>query len=406
MRIVLINVTGRDRPGLTAALTRILAAHDVSILDIGQSVIHDDLTLGLLIDLPSGAASSPVFDDLRNCGRERGLNIRFTPVSAEEYESWVRAQGLPRHIVTMLARRITARHVARVAEVIAAHRLNIDRITRLSGRVSLRNNGRNVRPASVEISARGKVTDMRAMHGAFLGISRELSLDVAVQEDNAYRRNRRLVCFDMDSTLIQAEMIDELANVAGVGEQVRRITAMAMQGEIDFSESFRRRIGLLRGLDESVLQRIADSLPITEGAERLIRNLKDLGYKIAILSGGFSYFAGRLAKSLGIDYVYANELDIRDGRLTGEVRGPIVDGRRKAELLEKIAREEGIRLEQVIAVGDGANDLPMLSIAGLGIAFRAKPVVTERARHSIATVGLDGILYLLGVRDRELLDDN
>lgn len=402
--IVLVNITGRDRPGLTAALTSVLARYDVGVLDIGQSVIHDDLTLGLLIQVPNENASGAVFKDFLFRAHELGLNVRFTPICEDEYEGWVTAQGQPRHIITLLARRITSHHIHRVAEVIAGHGLNIDGIVRLSGRLSLRS-GHSPRPASVEISARGRVNDMAAMHGTFLGISRELSLDVAIQEDNAWRRNRRLVCFDMDSTLIQTELIDELATVAGVGDQVARITEAAMRGELDFAQSFRRRIGLLKGLDARVLEQVARRLPITEGAERLIRNLKGFGYKIAILSGGFTYFAGRLAQSLGIDYVYANELEVRDGRLTGEVHGEIIDGRRKAELLQHIVREEGISLEQVIAVGDGANDLPMLSIAGLGIAYRAKPLVSERARHSIATVGLDGILYLLGVRDRELPED-
>jgi phosphoserine phosphatase len=229
-----------------------------------------------------------------------------------------------------------------------------------------------------------------------------MALDIAVQEDDIFRRNRRLVCFDMDSTLIQAEVIDELAKLAGVGEQVAAITERAMRGELDFKQSFRRRMALLEGLEESVLAAVAERLPITEGAERLITNLRRLGYKIAILSGGFTYFAEHLQRRLRVDYVHANRLEISKGRLTGRVQGEIVDGRRKAELLREIAAREGIRLEQVIAVGDGANDLPMLSIAGLGIAFQAKPMVKKQARHSIATVGLDAILYLLGMRDRDL----
>ncbi len=339
--IVLVNITGRDRPGLTASLSSVLARYDVGVLDIGQSVIHDDLTLGLLIEVPTGNESGPVFKDFLFRAHELGLNVRFTPIGEAEYETWVHSQGQPRHIITLLARRISSHHIHRVAEVIAGHGLNIDGIVRLSGRLSLRS-GHSSRPASVEISARGSVSDMAAMHGDFLGISRELAVDVAVQEDNAWRRNRRLVCFDMDSTLIQAEVIDELAAVAGVRDQVASITEAAMRGELDFAQSFRRRISLLKGLDARVLEQVAARLPITEGAERLIRNLKGFGYKIAILSGGFTYFAGRLAQSLGIDYVYANELEIREGRLSGEVQGEIIDGRRKAELLQRIAAQAAV----------------------------------------------------------------
>jgi phosphoserine phosphatase len=399
--IVLINLSGHDRPGITAILTGILARYGIAVLDIGQSVIHDTLALGLLVELPEDAASCPVFKELLFSAHEMGLNLRFTPVSADDYETWVEEQGAPRHIVTLLGREIDARHIARVSAAVAANELNIDQITRLSGRIS-RRSPRAGQRASVELWLRGQAKDLSSLHAAFLQLAQELGVDIAIQEDDIFRRNRRLVCFDMDSTLIRAEVIDELAAAAGVGEQVAAITASAMNGEIDFSESFRRRMALLEGVEEAVLEDIAERLPITEGAERLIRNLKRLGYKVAILSGGFTYFAERLQRRFGVDYVHANQLGFRDGRLTGKVAGEIVDGKRKAQLLREIAEREGIRLEQVIAVGDGANDLPMLSIAGLGIAFHAKPVVKEQARHSIATLGLDGILYLLGMRDRDV----
>ena len=410
--VVLITISGQDRPGLTAALTGILANYEINVLDIGQSVIHESLSLGILIESPSVTKSSAGFDhtvfkEILFKAHELNLNARFTPITKDEYEHWVSAQGKAKHIVTLLGRQITAHHLARITEVVAEHGFNIDQISRLSGRLSLDDPDKsleNSRGASVQLSLSGEVDDIAAMHSRFLHISQELDLDVAVQEDNLYRRSRRLVCFDMDSTLIQVEVIDELAKAAGVGEQVAAITESAMQGKIDFSESFRQRMALLEGLDESVLKEIAENLPVTEGAARLISHLHHFGYKIAILSGGFTYFANYLKEKLGIDYVYANQLDFKNGKLSGKVKGDIIDGQMKAKLLVKLAAEEGISTEQVIAVGDGANDLPMLAIAGLGIAFHAKPIVKEQAQHSIANLGLDAILYLLGMRDRELAE--
>ena len=401
--VVLITISGQDRAGLTSALTGILASYDIKILDIGQSVIHESLSLGILIESPEDAKSCSVFKDILFKAHELNLNARFTPVAKEDYEHWVNAQGKAKHIVTMLGRQITARHLARVTEVVTAEGFNIDQISRLSGRISLEKPEQS-RAASVQLTLSGEADDIATMHAHFLKISQEMDLDIAVQEDNLYRRSRRLVCFDMDSTLIQVEVIDELAKAAGVGDKVAEITESAMRGEIDFSESFRKRMALLEGMDESVLKGIAESLPITEGAARLISHLRHFGYKIAILSGGFTYFANYLKEKLGIDYVYANQLDFENGKLTGKVKGDIVDGQMKAKLLLKIAEEEGISPEQVIAVGDGANDLPMLAIAGLGIAFHAKPIVKEQAKHSIANLGLDAILYLLGIRDRELTE--
>lgn len=398
--IVLINISGEDKPGVTARITGILAMYGVNILDIGQAEIHDHLSLGILAEIPATDASAPVLKDVLFCSHELGMKVQFTPVSNERYEKWVAAQGKDRHIVTLLARRLTAEHIARVTEVVSRYGLNIDTINRLSGRAPLDQSSDPRSKASVEFSVRGPV-DQAKLREEFMAISNELGVDIAVQEDNAFRRNRRLVAFDMDSTLIEAEVIDELAREAGVGEQVSEITEAAMRGELDFTESFKRRVALLKGLDASVLESIAARLPVTEGAERLVSTLKSLGYKTAILSGGFNYFGEYLQRKLGIDYVYANELEIVDGKVTGNVTGIVVDGQRKAFLLEEIARREGISLEQTIAVGDGANDLPMLSKAGLGIAFRAKPLVRANAKQAISTLGLDGVLYLLGLRDRD-----
>lgn len=402
--LVLIRVNGADKPGLTASITAILAQYKVTILDIGQAEIHDSLSLGILAAIPSTAESAPVLKDVLFKAHEIGLTVSFTPVDSDSYEQWVAGQGKDRHIITLLARTISAEHIACITAIVAEYGLNIDNITRLTGRVSLTKDVDNTVPnrACIEFSVRG-LADQAVLREKFLAVSKDLNVDIAVQEDNVYRRNRRLVAFDMDSTLIEAEVIDELAAAAGVGEQVAEITERAMRGEIDFTESFHERVALLKGLSGDVLQEIAERLPVTEGAERLIRNLNSLGYTTVILSGGFNYFGNYLKEKLGIDYVFANELDMENGIVTGKVTGTVVDGNRKAQLLREIAEKEGIRLEQTIAVGDGANDLPMLSIAGLGIAFRAKPLVEESAKQSISTLGLDGVLYLLGYRDRDIV---
>lgn len=400
--ILLIQLSGQDRPGLLAAFMRILARSQVNVLDIGQAVIHDALSVGVLVEMPTGLDSSLVLKDVLFQAHEMGVSVRFRPVEGSAYEEWVAAEGHARYIVTLLARQITAEQLAEVATIIAGHGLTIDGIVRLSGRQSVASDlpPESMR-ACMELTVRGEPGHSADMRRAFLDIANRLDMDIAFQRDNVYRRNRRLVAFDMDSTLIDAEVIDELARLAGVGDEVMEITAAAMRGEIDFQESFRRRVALLKGLDESAMRTVIEAIPLTEGAENLISTLKTLGYKTAIISGGFTFMGSFLQQRLGIDYVFANELAVKDGKVTGNVVGRIVDGQRKAELLREIAQKEGIALEQVIAVGDGANDLPMLSIAGLGIAFRAKPLVRESARQAISTLGLDGILYLLGVRDRD-----
>jgi len=403
--IVLLTVSGEDKPGLTASLCSVLAESDVNILDMSQSVIHSTLSLGMVIELPR--QENPAHNVMKEVlfkAFELGVTVKFSPISEDRYEKWVANQGKKRYIVTLLARRIKALHLAKLSGIIHENGLNIDVITRLSGRPPLNENQRLPR-ACIEFSVRGEPRDFKAMKAEFLEISHDFGIDIAFQEENRFRRNRRLVAFDMDSTLINTEVIDELARRAGVGDEVSEITESAMRGEIDYRESLRRRLQLIKGLDAAVLQDIANHLQLNEGAERLISILKSLGYKTAIISGGFTYFGNFLKDKLGIDYVFANELEIRDGIVTGNVLGEIVDAARKAEVLKLLAEKENISLEQVIAVGDGANDLPMLACAGLGIAFRAKPMVKESADHALSIIGLDGILYLIGVRDRDLLEE-
>ena len=401
--LLLLEISGPDKKGLTAELSSILARYNIRVLDIGQEVIHNHLSLGMLVEVPNEFKSAPVLKDLLFTVHTLGLHILFTPISDKEYEQWVGEQGKTRYLLTLLAREIKAEQIARVTSAVARHNLNIDTITRLSGRLPLQKRHAGNTKACIEFSLRGTLKNEKRFREEMLAITDDLGVDIAFQEDNIYRRNRRLVVFDMDSTLITTEVIDELAHEAGVGEEVGAITEQAMRGEIDFTVSLQRRVGTLAGLDESVLQKVAKRLQLTEGAESLFFNLHNLGFKTAVISGGFTYFGHYLQKKLNIDYVYANTLEIADGKLTGKVLGEVVDGKRKAELLQHIAKKESISLEQTIAVGDGANDLPMLGKAGLGIAFRAKPIVKESAEQAISTLGLDAILYLMGFRDRDSL---
>lgn len=427
---ILIRITGQDRPGLTASIMEILAKYDTQILDIGQADIHSTLSLGILIQVDE-ENSGRVMKELLFKATELQVNIGFAPITDEEYEAWVGRQGKNRYILTIIGRHLAAKQIGAATKVIAEQGFNIDSILRLSGRPHLENTGfkfqvsssksqNNLKPETsvsdkkpetgaerqrscIQFSLRGKLEDRSVLQHELMKISSEFDMDFSFQRDDMFRRMRRLICFDMDSTLIQTECIDELAIRAGVGDQVKAITESAMRGEIDFKESFTRRVALLKGLDVSVMKDIAEHLPITEGADRLMEVLKRCGYKIAILSGGFTYFGEYLQRRWGIDYVYANELEIdENGKLTGRYVGEIVDGHRKAELLKLIAQVEKVNLAQTIAVGDGANDLPMIAESGLGIAFHAKPRVVATAKQSINTIGLDGVLYFLGFKDSYL----
>ena len=398
--IILLNINGEDKQGLTAALTEILARHRAFILDIGQSDIHRNLSLGILFKSMHNN-SGEIMKDLLFKAYEMDVMIRFTPISPERYSNWVEMQGKDRYIITLLGRILTAEQIAAVSTIIAEQNLNIDNVTRLTGRIPLDEKQRAAK-SCVELSVRGTPNDKRQMHYSFMELSSLLNFDISFQEESMYRRMRRMICFDMDSTLIQTEVIDELAEKAGVGAKVKQITEQAMNGEIDFEESFKKRVRLLKGLDMGVLKEVADNLPITEGLDRLMRVLKKVGFKTAILSGGFTYFGNYLQEKYGFDYIYANELEIVDGKLTGNYQGDIITGQKKAELLKLIAQVEKIDIRQTVAVGDGANDLQMLDTAGLGIAFHAKPKVIKNVDQSLSSVGIDGILYFLGYKDSML----
>ncbi len=398
--IILVNINGEDKQGLTAALTEILAHHGAFILDIGQSDIHRNVAIGVLFKSMHNN-SGEIMKDLLFKAYEMDVNIRFTPISVDRYSNWVSMQGKNRYIITLLGKILTAKQIAAVSKIIANQNLNIDNMTRLTGRIPLNENERAAQ-SCVELSVRGTPIDKKSMQQSFMELSSLLKFDISFQEESMFRRMRRLICFDMDSTLIQTEVIDELAEKAGVGDKVRAITESAMQGEIDFEESFKQRIKLLKGLDASVLKEIAVNLPITDGLDRLMKVLQKVGFKTAILSGGFTYFGNYLKEKYGFDYMYANELEIVDGKLTGNYLNDIVTGQKKADLLKLIAQVEKIDIKQTVAVGDGANDLPMLGIAGLGIAFHAKPKVIQNAEQSLSSVGIDGILYFLGYKDSML----
>lgn len=402
IEIIQVNIFGEDKPGLTSELMGILSKHGAFVLDIGQANIHKSLTMGILIKTTT-ENSGFIMKDLLFKASELGVQIRFTPVEREAYDAWVARQGKNRYIITLLGRVVNAAQIGDVAGVIFRNGLNIDAIRRMTGRMPLEGVDESSARSCIEISVRGALSDQdNARFQRELMSLPEVGLDISFQKDDIYRRSRRLICFDMDSTLVHTECIDELAERAGVGDQVRAITESAMRGEIDFVESFTRRVALLKGLDESVMKEIAENLPYNEGLERMMKVLKRVGYKTAILSGGFTYFCKYLQQKFGFDYVYANELEIEDGKLTGRFVGDVVDGKRKAELLKLLCQVEGINLAQAVAVGDGANDLPMISLAGLGIAYHAKPKVKANAKQGISTIGLDGILYFLGLKDSHI----
>ena len=391
--MILLTMTGPDRPGIIAAVTGQIAEAGARIRDIEQTVTHTLLSLSIVIDFPTGESDNkPLIKELLYLAKETGLDLDFSVLGEADYR---RKSTRDAHVVTMMGGEVNALAIARVGKILAEHGVNIERVSKL--------NQGDLRCVELLVTAPDEL-DMRTINRQLLNAGANLGVDIAVQRENLYRRAKRLVVMDMDSTLIQIEVIDELARIAGVGDQVAMITERAMNGEFDFPAALRERVALLQGLPAAALEEVYRNMPFTPGAKTLVRVLKRLGFKTAVISGGFSYFADRIKDDLGLDYAYANELEIVDGRVTGRVIGQVVDGGRKAELLEEIAAKEGVTLDQAIAIGDGANDLPMLGKAGLGIAFNAKARVREEADYHINQQRLDSILYLLGISEREMAE--
>lgn len=388
---VLITVTGRDVPGITSALTEILNREGVRLLDIEQATTHGLLSLSLVIQFTNASGEdAQILKDLLFKAKELGVDLDFRVIEGETKLRSSKHQ----FAITLMSDDLSARHLAAISAVLAKRHVNIDSISKLNegglGCVEL-------------ITYTNSQIDIGALKDDLLKVaSRFPGLDIAVQRENLYRRAKRLVVMDMDSTVITVEVIDEMAKLHGVGEQVKHITEQAMQGHLDFDDSLKQRVSLLKGMTEGDLKKVAETIPLTPGADVLVRTLKRLGYKIALISGGFSYFGERLKEKLGLHYVYTNVLEIVDGKLTGRVTGPIVNAQRKADLLELIAQQEGVTTDSVIAIGDGANDILMLKKAGLGIAFNAKKKTREAASAAINQNSLASILYLLGITDKDI----
>ncbi len=403
---VLVTVTGFDTPGITAALTEVLARDDADLLDIEQVVVHGQLILCLLLDLSSDASRhEPVLKNLLFEATKMGLALKFSVLEdagapldlrheRERERARERARARERFAITAIGDDLGARGMHAISSVLTRYGANIETIRQLSDDT--------LQSVEIILQLPEDPTLTPALRADLIAATVDLDLDIAVQRETLSRRSKRLVVMDMDSTLIRIEIIDELARRYGVVDRVAAITRRAMAGELDFAASLRERVGLLAGMREADAREVATALPLTEGAPELLRVLRRLGYKTAVISGGFTFAANTLKDQLGLDYAYANELEVRDGRLTGEVLDPVVTPERKAELLRAIARRENIAPSQTIAIGDGANDLLMLEAAGLGIAFHAKPKLEAAADTSISAGGLDRILFLLGLHARDI----
>ena len=387
---IVITVNGPDAPGIVSSITSILSENAVKIIDIEQIVIRKLILLSMMLDLrESKGGQISLLKDLLLEAKRLNVELDFKIASYEEH---LQHDNNFMYAVTCLGEKITAQVVAQISHAIYSENVNIERITQLSqGEL-----------CCIEMIVKtDKTINVQDMTGKLLSISTDFGVDIAVQKEDIFRRSKRLVVMDMDSTLIQVEVIDELAKSAGNGEEVSGITSKAMNGELSFNESLNKRVELLRGLDENILDEIYHNIPFTPGAKKLVKILKKLGYKTAVISGGFTFFTDRLKNELGLDYAFANKLEIKDGKLTGKVLGEIINGESKAKILEDIADKENITLDQVVAIGDGANDLLMLDKAGLGIAFNAHKTVREKADYNISQENLDSIIYLLGISEKE-----
>lgn len=381
VQTVLVQVSGKDHPGITAGLLKVLAVAGASVEDIEQVVIRGRLSLGLVVQVPAGR---DLLRELLLFGWEQKVEIEFEIVDSQP------TNRVPGQIITVLAPELHPSQLEAVTTAIANAGTNIDRIVRLSRYPVM----------SYEFAVSGG--DKDALGTALVEVAEIQHLDIAVQDDGIRRRAKRLVVLDMDSTLIQDEAIELLAEAHGCLDEVHQITERAMAGELDFEQALRTRVGLLMGLAETEVATATKAMRLTPGARTLVRTLRRLGYRVAVISGGFTQFTQHLASELGLDHHFANELEIVDGVLTGEVLGNVVDRAAKARLLTKIAVLEDIPLFQTVAVGDGANDIDMLAAAGLGIAFNAKSPVQEIADTTISVPFLDAILYLLGVTREEI----
>lgn len=386
---ILFTVSGGDHPGITSALMKIISRSSVPILDMGQSVTYGLLSLSFVLliqDTELEDKDDHVIKDLLFQCHKMGLKLSYKILSPEDDKHASYGEKFILNCVS--TEPITSHFVRDVASLLADRNINIHRIDRVSPKDF----------SSLEIlTTVPKSIDWNETKSELLKISTDHQIDVAFLKDNIFRRSKRLIVFDMDSTLIQAEVIDEMGKVHGVGEQIAEVTEKAMNGEIDFNEALKERVSKLKGLEVEKMKEILDTLPLTPGVEEFIATIKSLGYKVAVISGGFSFFANALKDKLGLDYAFANELKIIDGKLTGELEGTIVNAEQKAMLTKLIAQQEGINMEQVVAIGDGANDLPMLAAAGLGIAFHAKEIVKKKASQHMSHGPMTSILYFLGI---------
>lgn len=384
--LTVVTVLGRDRPGLVAKITGEIAEIKGNIVDIEQSVIRDLFSMFMLVDLKDTTASHEEFSkQLNTLAKELDVDITLTAYG--KYNSTHAPRKRELENITILGKDKPG-IVAEISKALYNTGTNIERIKMIARGDLL----------AMEITIdRKKKIELQDLRENLRKVGERIGVDLVIQSESSARMRKRLVVFDMDSTIVDAEIIDELAKAAGVGKEVADITAKGMEGKVGFEQSLRDRVRLLKGLPVETLKEIRDNMKLTPGSEELIRMLKDMGFKLALISGGFTYFTDELKNKLGFDYAYANELVIKDGKVTGEVSGQIIDSKRKADTVQEIMKKEGLTKEEVVAVGDGANDSIMIKNAGLGIAFNAKEVLKKVADGSITKNNLRGLIYCLGV---------